>query len=683
MIVFLRMLLLILMAQPAFAQDTDETKTLLQQLTDTKIRIKATPSADGILRDGEWSSVHVTLENLGDPVVGTLRIDTRTASGAETYRRRVELPSGARKDLLLYYKPGTLGTTRRIDFSAGTRSRSVEYRARFAQRGDVAIGVLGDTAAGIQSIQNTSSSAVPARAPQATSEFDDQDDPRKVHVGLIALHNAPDRSQGYDAFNWLVWPQADPSKLTPAQVDAVRHWVAGGGHLFLTATTNWRQLQESPLAPALPVRLTGVQDTSDWSALLDRLGGSGAPDEAYPMAKSELIDADDRTIFPMADSDVGPAWVAGTYGLGTVHLVMADFSVAPVSNLPRERMWRRLLSLPAPSGPTYSIPPGLKIAMDADSIANDSAIGYGQMDTQSVDLMLEYLQDIPGVAPLPITWLLIFSGLYLLVIGPFDYFVLKAIGRQPLTWITFPIYIIIFSTVALVGTSWIKGSQAVVMRYEIVDILPGTDLWRGSAWFGIWSTSRSDLSLVSTQPAAMVELIDGRGYQEDVGFVSGQGPVGMTWRAQTWTESHARTTWTNTGSGNITVVKDGDRYIVHNNTNIALADARLYESGQLWQIGTLGVGATQTIDIAKGTLPPPVTPYEGREQSAEWGMTTAVDFPEARRGHVSFDEWAVVIGRVNTSIEQVTLAGLTPDYHSQTLLRAPVHISHSQPESTP
>ena len=115
------------------------------------------------------------------------------------------------------------------------------------------------------------------------------------------------------------------------------------------------------------------------------------------------------------------------------------------------------------------------------------------------DSLKQYLGDIQGIAPLPIEWLLGFSLVYLFFIGPLDYGVLRLLQRQPLTWITFPIIIVVFSTVALVGTAWVKGSEAHLRVLEVVDVLPGTDQWRGSSYAGIWATGRATVTVASSR----------------------------------------------------------------------------------------------------------------------------------------------------------------------------------------
>jgi len=106
--------------QPAADTDAEQDGIIdnIAALADPLVRMKVTPVADGIARNGEWSTMHVRLANLGDPVQGTLAVSTRTSAGETlVFRRQVELPAGVQKEVHLLYKPGMGGTSRTVDLS--------------------------------------------------------------------------------------------------------------------------------------------------------------------------------------------------------------------------------------------------------------------------------------------------------------------------------------------------------------------------------------------------------------------------------------------------------------------------------------------------------------------------------------------------------------------------------------
>jgi hypothetical protein len=269
----------------------------IQALTDPLVRMRATAVGDGLVRDEEWSSLHVQLANLGEPLVGDLVVYTRTSDGEDLpYRRRVELPAASRKDISLLWKPGVGGGTRRVVFEAGRRTIDAEFPIRFAGSDDVLIGVIGEDAVGLNKVRDTWAGRVPARAPMELGQAWDDDVDRAVFVGLIPETDVPDRVNGLDAFNWLVWPDADPTELSTEQAAAIRAYVAGGGHLLLTVTERWRQLGEGQLADLLPVRLSGTRDGLAGAQVVRAAQGAPGSNTPAPGAIGALQGGPDRLV---------------------------------------------------------------------------------------------------------------------------------------------------------------------------------------------------------------------------------------------------------------------------------------------------------------------------------------------------------------------------------------------------
>lgn len=656
----------------------------IQQMTDPLVRMDARITGDGLVRDGEWANLHVRLANLGEPLEGTLVLHTRTAQAEDiVYRRRVELPAGSRKDVRLLFKAGLGNDVRRVDFEAGARSIAVESRIRYVDENDVAIGIIGEDSGGLQTVRTAWPDPVPGRAPSGGSGLD-KSQPRNVRLGLIPVAQVPDRPQGLDTFNWVVWPDADPTKLSPEQTAALRAWVAGGGHLFLTVTERWRQVGQGPLADLMPVDLESSPDGDAADQVLVAMGAASTG-LRMPQVHATLREVPGRRVQAIDDPADGVAWAIGTYGLGTVSVLTADPRLAPLGTaLPRETLWRHLLHLPEPgaSRSDYDVlRPDLVAALDAvpAPVSQDNTFIYGNAtnDPEWMVQVFTFLQDIPGVAPLPLPWLLGFAFAYLLVIGPLDYLILRALGRQPLTWITFPVSIAVFSTAALLGTSYVKGSQAVVTRYEVVDILPGTDLWRGVSWYGIWATRRTDLSMSSGFGDGVAEVLEDKGYRRDLRIEHGTGASALHWGAETWTLSHARTLWTAPGTGGITASRVGDDFQVVNGTDLDLEDALLLHQGDVYTISALPAGGT-----ARATRMQDRFSWETAEYPSEalvvqdawtWAIGNAFDIEEVRRGRLAEDEWAGVVYAISpTPIEPSQLEGLQPVPRSITVVRAPL-----------
>src|SRR5690606_18476747 len=93
--------------------------------------------------------------------------------------------------------------------------------------------------------------------------------------------------------------------------------------------------------------------------------------------------------------------------------------------------------------------------------------------------------------------------LYILVIGPLDYFLVQRVLKRPsLTWWTFPLAVLIAGTLAVVTARSVNGSDARANQVDFVDISVTPDpsapqLARVQSWLTMYSpvTRRHEVAL--------------------------------------------------------------------------------------------------------------------------------------------------------------------------------------------
>ena len=77
------------------------------------------------------------------------------------------------------------------------------------------------------------------------------------------------------------------------------------------------------------------------------------------------------------------------------------------------------------------------------------------------------LEQFPGVKLIPFGWVAFFIFLYILLIGPGDYFFLKKVlKRMELTWITFPTIVLTVSLIAYYAAYVLKGNDLLVNKVD-------------------------------------------------------------------------------------------------------------------------------------------------------------------------------------------------------------------------
>ncbi|TNE86503.1 MAG: hypothetical protein EP330_22455 [Deltaproteobacteria bacterium] len=720
----LRRLFLILgvfLVLPALAQEpeeSEENKLISDSLTPKKGRLAArlTPFADGLIREGAWSPLHVQLANGGDAFELTLHAEEMGSDyNLRSFDRVVEMPEGGRKDAVLYVRPGRSSGTRRLMVRGDAeRSGAIDYPVRKLGMDDVGIGIIGEENLGIVAIRDAWRYGVPSAQPKPHASGQ-----RSVRAGLVPETAMPDRALGWSAVDWVVWPEADPTAVSGEALDGLLGWVATGGHLFVTVTDGYARIQGTPLSEALPVTISGVQDTEALAGVFQSLSMAPPPPVTVPRAVATAKEDPQRHVEVLATIEGDPAWVMGSYGLGTVHVLTLDLAQAPFTQVTqRDALWRRLLWLPEPLSqpaevmfgtnqgywdPTRQSPDYTReywvserrdgvLTEDAETrmatlvamsmvITDPGCMPYqgtshptlamhwtssGQgLDSWTTALRQE-LSDIPGVAPLPLSWLMAFAGLYLLVIGPIDYGVLRLLDRQPWTWITFPITIALFSGVALVGTTLTKGSQAVMTRIEVVDALPGTPFMRGESWFGVFATSKTEVGVKSTRDGALVEPLGDGGFMTEVIVGSGEASGDLTYLAQTWSLAYGQTAWVDRADGGYVEVEtlDNGQYALTSRLPVSLDHARLRFDGRSVNIGELDPDQSVTVGTNTG--------FGVIDDRTRFVLDAAGDFyDEAMGGHLHD---GVLVGVLAKEYDGLELSGLWPQRDAITIYRVPVRI---------
>ena len=97
---------------------------------------------------------------------------------------------------------------------------------------------------------------------------------------------------------------------------------------------------------------------------------------------------------------------------------------------------------------------------------------------------------------IPFGWVAFFIFLYILLIGPGDYFFLKKVlKRMELTWITFPTIVVTVSLLAYFAAYRLKGNDLLVNKVDVIDVDQPGGLVRGRTLVSVFSPQNRDYSI--------------------------------------------------------------------------------------------------------------------------------------------------------------------------------------------
>ena len=415
---------------------------------------------DGQFRENQWMPLYVQAANDGQAVTGRLvvRPETSGAGLANAYSLPINLPEGARRAAFLYVTARSFASQIRVEFidDEGVVLAAAAADVRALQPADRLAVVVTGSAAG--AVDLTGAHAANVRAFQANWTTD----------------RLPDRAAALEAVNLLLFSDVDTGSLSAAQRQAVADWTAAGGHLIVTGGANW-QATASGLADWLPLVPEGSVTVDDLAALSawTRVDGDLA---GTTLIAAGTLRPDARTL--VEDAGGAPLVVRRALGAGTVDYLTFDPAARPVRGWGGlTAFWTALMSSVSPQPGWYH--------------------GF-----QNWEQATSAINIFPGINLLPdILPLCGFLALYIALIGPVNYLVLSRLNRRELAWLTIPFFIILFSALAWVVGSNLRGNAVTISRLAVVQSWPQAERAYAQQLVGLLSPRRDQYSLAMVTDA--------------------------------------------------------------------------------------------------------------------------------------------------------------------------------------
>jgi hypothetical protein len=332
-------------------------------------------------------------------------------------------------------------------------------------------------------------------------EFEENGNRTFAHLDMVK--EMPTHWFGYQATDTVILltaPQQFVTDLTSgkegdsiaARRDALAEWVRRGGRLVVSVSKNSQEtnqlLEQMQLIDlttegrAQEPELTGVEQ---WVSTGVAFRGLAPPKEkagAEPVVEiAKLKPGRSARVLAHARNDPKspPVIVEAPCGLGRVIVVGFDLDEAPFSVWGgRFKFWEKIKDINEPSnvGEAAVVNPVTKWGGTSD----DSKELAGRLVTS-----LEAFPDVPVIS---FGWVALFILIYILIVGPLDYFFLKkVVKRLELTWITFPAVVIVISAVAYFAAYYLKGNDLRINKVDVVDVDLHRDRVAGNSWFTLFS----------------------------------------------------------------------------------------------------------------------------------------------------------------------------------------------------
>ncbi len=552
------------------------------------VTMQVEPHFGGHFKFGEWLPLRVTLNNDGPPLRTEVRADTTQAGGQTTYIAPIELPSGAYKRITLYVQPPSFAQAirvRLVDDSGELASESVPVSVE--RNVNYVVGVIAPRAepfavlAGLTLNPAATDQAVPPKGvgqPLA----------RPVKTLPIPLSDIPERPEGLRSLDALVISGVDTSDLSLAQRHTLQIWVEQGGRLILGGGASAaRSLAGLPDEWAKDFRATS--STSDVSSL-NALSAFAGQDVRVPGPFVVTWPASSPVLRTLIEQDGYALLVERRVGEGYVNYVALDLAGSPFDAWAGTlRFWEKLLT-PGSAYPLNAPPDVSPRAMRANTLS------YA-------------LQSLPTLELPSINWLSGLLAVYIVLVGPVNYLVLRRAGKLAWGWLSIPALTLLFSIGAFLFGFSVRGGDVIINKISFI-----TFSARAAApmqtFVGIFSPERTAYTLNVPGRALIAPLVlEGSPWGKGnalayagAEIVQGEPAQARGVQVSQWamqgfqTESPVPDGWRIESS--LSLEGDRVRGTLVNHTSELIADAVIVNGTRFARLSDLSPGQSQMLDQA-------------------------------------------------------------------------------------
>jgi hypothetical protein len=408
---------------------------------------------------GQWMPVIIDITNSGPNLEGTLEVQTAAGgfpakgvapSGLAAYRMPISLGTGTTKHVRTYVlqdQPASI-TVRVVE--GGRVVSSQDVQAGNMNTSGLLIGILSDQAATLDGLAAVHPAGFSSGVVHLTAD--------EISDSAVVLR----------AFDVLAIDDFATDSLTAGQRAALTDYVMNGGTLLLGTGGTWRKTLAGVPPAILPMHVTG---TTILTSLKSLHGVSGL----------EVATGNPAGGTAWLSEGGQPLVIEKFIGAGLVSMATFDWNQDSITG--------------------WSGTPGLlrqvfvRSTFGVGTYPNYGKGGFGMSVAQKGGTLSSALGNVPSL-DLPAWWLIgSLVLLYVLVVGPINYFVLRTLNRRALAWITVPAIAIVASGGAYGASIVTKGQSVQANQISVVHVAEGWDRAYEDAYTGVLTPTRGDFDV--------------------------------------------------------------------------------------------------------------------------------------------------------------------------------------------
>lgn len=527
-----------------------------------RVELSVTAGFGNEVKEGSWVPVRIKLTNNGAPLEGDVSVqftdDLDYEEWTGTAEEHVELPRGGTKEVTLILPGDRLVGRQKVVFTVeGKKVAEARLGGDWTGSDTLSIGVLSTTADAGTFLSGLSGD-----------------------VSLLTLkpEEIPEVGIALSGLDVLVVNNFPADTLSANQTEAIKRWVASGGTLIIGGGPEYNKAAQA-FQELSPVEVTGTKKLDNIDALQQKQYGSDLSFKSPITISTANLKEKAKSI--IAQGDI-PIIASSTRQEGSVIYTAYNLTTAPLNDWPGNTyLWDSILSGSRTSVTQYSSLPWSLL--------------------QAVDYIPSL--KLPSIGIISLAFLL-----YIVLIGPVLYFILRKLDRRGLAWAIIPSGAILLAMLIYAYGAGVRGNEVMIHQVNVLKL--HTD---GAA---------------ELRGATGVFVPDGGTYRLQLPPAIAGWPVEndyVTSSSASWKKYNTRITPEGTDitfknvefwsmrkayvEGQVEVgpiVADltvkGERLVgtVKNESQFDLTDVHLLTGGKKESLGTLKAGETEQIDMKQG-----------------------------------------------------------------------------------
>lgn len=418
--------------------------------------LTAEPFYGGYYKYGEWLPLRVSVANDGAPLSAQLRVETTQTGNATVWLVPVELPTGARKQFTLYVMPPSFAQAARVRLMNGAQELARESAPlTLVPNNSFLVGIIAPRADAFNALSGVTLDSGVSRPVRSVS---------------MNLRDIPDRVEGLTNLDALIISDVDTSALSAEQGRALAAWVRGGGRLMLGGGAS-----AARTLSGVPDALAGAFRASNGVTNLDALDALAKFTDQPVRVPGPFAARFSDGGAPVLEQDARALVAEQRVGEGFVTYSALDLAASPFDAWAgAARFWKLVLS------PNSAYPVNFPTDVSPRLIRTRFAA--------------QALQNLPVLALPSLNALALLLGVYIVLIGPVNYLVLRRFKKLDWGWATMPALTLLFAVGAFGVSNQMRGSDVVVNMISLVR-LASDSANQVETLVGVFSPTRGGFTL--------------------------------------------------------------------------------------------------------------------------------------------------------------------------------------------